>query len=222
MATGERLIELFRQLDRTETTELGRVLEALDELTWTDERLDQILREADANRDGKIQYGEFVRWLFSDGGGQACTGGQDLSKGLRFQVEALVGLRELAAVPADERREQSFDSPGCDASKVCDAIRLPTSFQSNGSNEPWLPAMAAWQEKGLGHVLVFAEQDRSGVRKPWAETVAADLLDGSYPNDRGGLGVRSLGVPPRNGYSAVFTEHDLGCGLGFFWLLDMH
>lgn len=28
--------------------ELGRVLEALDEVTWTDERLDQILREARA------------------------------------------------------------------------------------------------------------------------------------------------------------------------------
>ena len=27
--------------------------------------------QADANRDGKIQYGEFVRWLFSEGGGQA-------------------------------------------------------------------------------------------------------------------------------------------------------
>lgn len=26
--------------------------------------------QADANRDGKIQYGEFVRWLFSEGGGQ--------------------------------------------------------------------------------------------------------------------------------------------------------
>ena len=31
------------------------MLEALDELTWTEERLDALLREADANRDGKIQ-----------------------------------------------------------------------------------------------------------------------------------------------------------------------
>ncbi|CAK9079419.1 MutS protein homolog 5 [Durusdinium trenchii] len=157
MATGERLIELFRQLDRTLHRglkrcfligqELGRVLEALDDLTWTDERLDQILREArieprsvaaagvaptsgafgpergapkadptadrwatphaDANRDGKIQYGEFVRWLFSDGSGQAafCRTVKDLSNGLRFQVEALVGLRELCAVPEAERRK---------------------------------------------------------------------------------------------------------------------
>ena len=30
---------------------------------------------------------------------------QDLSKGLRFQVEALVGLRELSAVPEAERLE---------------------------------------------------------------------------------------------------------------------
>ena len=30
---------------RTPSEELGRVLEALDDLTWTDERLDEILRE---------------------------------------------------------------------------------------------------------------------------------------------------------------------------------
>ena len=29
---------------------------------------------------------------------------QDISKGLRFQVEALVGLRELCSVPEKERR----------------------------------------------------------------------------------------------------------------------
>ncbi|CAK9004219.1 unnamed protein product [Durusdinium trenchii] len=105
--TKTSVSEPFRWPRHGHGRELGRVLEALDDLTWTDERLDQILREADANRDGKIQYGEFVRWLFSDGSGQAafCRTVKDLSNGLRFQVEALVGLRELCAVPEAERRK---------------------------------------------------------------------------------------------------------------------
>ncbi|CAE7913937.1 unnamed protein product [Symbiodinium sp. KB8] len=112
MATTDRLIELFRQLDRNgdgviERKELGRVLEALDPISWTDERIDQLLIEADTNVDGKIQYGEFVRWLFTDGSDQAafCRSVKDISKGLRFQVEALVGLRELCSVPEKERKE---------------------------------------------------------------------------------------------------------------------
>ncbi|CAE7649019.1 unnamed protein product [Symbiodinium pilosum] len=112
MATTDRLISLFRQLDRNgngviERKELGRVLEALDPISWTDERIDQLLIEADTNVDGKIQYGEFVRWLFTDGSDQAafCRSVKDISKGLRFQVEALVGLRELCSVPEKERNE---------------------------------------------------------------------------------------------------------------------
>eukprot|EP00439_Symbiodinium_sp_Y106_P049421 s1895_g6.t1 len=100
MATTDRLIELFRQLDRNGDG-------ALDPISWTDERIDQLLIEADTNVDGKIQYGEFVRWLFTDGSDQAafCRSVKDISKGLRFQVEALVGLRELCSVPEKERKE---------------------------------------------------------------------------------------------------------------------
>eukprot|EP00913_Durusdinium_trenchii_P034112 g31927.t1 len=106
LLSGELLSGRDRALgygEHTKTGELGRVLEALDDLTWTDERLDQILREADANRDGKIQYGEFVRWLFSDGSGQAafCRTVKDLSNGLRFQVEALVGKSLIATRGCD-------------------------------------------------------------------------------------------------------------------------
>ena len=141
MATGERLIELFRQLDRNgngviEREELRRVLEALDEVTWTEQRLDAILREADATRAGTIQRptgGVGGSWPWWWGGtGSSCAGSsrrargrrrsagrsrrhfegclgwpktssQDLSKGVRFQVEALVGLRELAALPEADR-----------------------------------------------------------------------------------------------------------------------
>ncbi|CAJ1414631.1 unnamed protein product [Effrenium voratum] len=111
MATGEKLIEIFRQLDRNgngsiEREELGRVLEALDGFAWSDERLDLLLREADTNIDGKIQYGEFVRWLFTDGKEQAafCRTVKDLSKGLRFRVEAMVGLKELSSLKEADRR----------------------------------------------------------------------------------------------------------------------
>lgn len=43
--------------------ELGRVLEALDEVTWTDDRLDQILREV-----GEPWSGKGLPWMLGNGG----------------------------------------------------------------------------------------------------------------------------------------------------------
>jgi len=50
--------------------ELVQVLQLLDGERWTDQRIDDLVLAADANHDGKIQFGEFLRWVFSGEGPQ--------------------------------------------------------------------------------------------------------------------------------------------------------
>jgi ankyrin repeat protein len=60
---------LFRQFDQNndgtiERDELVAVLQNLDKETWTSERIDELIIAADTNKDGKIQFDEFLRWIF--------------------------------------------------------------------------------------------------------------------------------------------------------------
>lgn len=86
-----------------------------------------------------------------------------------------MGLRELAAVPADERRIQlggpsllevwygEFAAPAIRKGLLVAAVGPPDAVPAKPwwFPTPWPPPVFP-QEKGLGHVLVFASQDRSG------------------------------------------------------------
>eukprot|EP00929_Paragymnodinium_shiwhaense_P057148 TRINITY_DN2859_c0_g2_i1.p1 TRINITY_DN2859_c0_g2~~TRINITY_DN2859_c0_g2_i1.p1 ORF type:complete len:452 (+),score=179.53 TRINITY_DN2859_c0_g2_i1:133-1488(+) len=67
-------LDLFRRFDlnangEIEREELMKVLQHLDgdgSTSWTEERVDQLLKAADANRDGKIQLQEFLTYVFGE------------------------------------------------------------------------------------------------------------------------------------------------------------
>eukprot|EP00931_Biecheleriopsis_adriatica_P102078 TRINITY_DN77101_c0_g1_i1.p1 TRINITY_DN77101_c0_g1~~TRINITY_DN77101_c0_g1_i1.p1 ORF type:complete len:647 (-),score=156.53 TRINITY_DN77101_c0_g1_i1:155-2095(-) len=108
----QQVIGLFKVFDRNgdgviDRQELGRVLDALDPISWDDERLDQMLREADTNLDGKIQYDEFTRWLFTPSADRTtfCRSVKDLAKDLIYVVRAAAALRELDAAPEAQKKK---------------------------------------------------------------------------------------------------------------------
>jgi len=68
----EHVTTVFQHFDRNgdgviQREELVQVLRLLDGDSWTDERIDELVIAADANRDGKIQFDEFLKWVFSSG-----------------------------------------------------------------------------------------------------------------------------------------------------------
>lgn len=68
----EHVSSVFQHFDRNgdgviQREELVQVLQLLDGESWTDERIDELVAAADANRDGQIQFDEFLKWVFSGG-----------------------------------------------------------------------------------------------------------------------------------------------------------
>lgn len=106
----EKVCALFKSFDRNgdgaiDREELARLLDALDPSHWSDKKLDEMLREADLNVDGKIQYGEFTQWLFATGPDQNTffRSVRDLAPGLKDRVRAAQALQELSAADESER-----------------------------------------------------------------------------------------------------------------------
>lgn len=65
---ADKTVELFRRLDENQDgtvtrDELKRVFKFLDPLRMDNDRLDMLLHSVDTNKDGAIQYSEFVMWL---------------------------------------------------------------------------------------------------------------------------------------------------------------
>ncbi|CAE8651384.1 unnamed protein product, partial [Polarella glacialis] len=104
------VFEQFQQFDRNgdgviDLHELSDVLRHLDAGVWTEERIDQVLKLADTNGDGRIQLEEFVHWMFG-----GVSDSSDLAKRLQETVqlankaledenlpsfcETLIGLRQ--------------------------------------------------------------------------------------------------------------------------------
>lgn len=67
--------------------ELGRVLKHLDAKVWTDAKVSQIMSVADTNQDGRIQFEEFVNWIF---------GGGDQTSGIQKKLQELISLANVA------------------------------------------------------------------------------------------------------------------------------
>jgi len=66
----EHVTAVFQHFDANgdgeiQREELVQVLQLLDGERWTDQRIDDLVVAADANHDGKIQFGEFLKWVFS-------------------------------------------------------------------------------------------------------------------------------------------------------------
>jgi len=65
-----KVVSTFRRFDNNgdgtiDRQELREVFQRLDPTVWSDARLDQIMEEADVNKDSKIDIEEFVAWIFS-------------------------------------------------------------------------------------------------------------------------------------------------------------
>lgn len=72
----EHVMSLFQACDTNQDgvisqDEFRQMLRLLDDKSWTDEQINQMLDAADLNRDGQIQFGEFAKWVFGSSDQQA-------------------------------------------------------------------------------------------------------------------------------------------------------
>eukprot|EP00930_Biecheleria_cincta_P046942 TRINITY_DN32467_c0_g1_i1.p1 TRINITY_DN32467_c0_g1~~TRINITY_DN32467_c0_g1_i1.p1 ORF type:complete len:301 (-),score=58.73 TRINITY_DN32467_c0_g1_i1:99-1001(-) len=70
MAEKVEVRKMFEQFDANsdgsiDLAELGEVLQWLDSRAWSDTEVEQVFRKMDFNKDNKIQYREFVEWIYS-------------------------------------------------------------------------------------------------------------------------------------------------------------
>jgi Ca2+-binding EF-hand superfamily protein len=75
--TEEAIREAFQQVDTDgdgfiTRTELQNLFRKIDPSSWSPDKVDDLLKAADANNDGRIQYDEFVRWVM-EGGEGSCS-----------------------------------------------------------------------------------------------------------------------------------------------------
>jgi len=76
----DSVLEQFRRFDKNgdgiiTKAELRRVMQELDAKVWTEKHLSQLVRAVDKNGDGKIQFEEFVSWLYNAPEDQVQTNG---------------------------------------------------------------------------------------------------------------------------------------------------
>jgi len=70
---GDEVKLIFQLFDadndgKVTTTELKSTLQSLDPATWTDEKVDKVIRAYDGNGDGFLQFTEFWGWISGHGG----------------------------------------------------------------------------------------------------------------------------------------------------------
>lgn len=105
-----KIVEAFRRFDLNgdgliTKDELGEVLRRLDPKTWTNSRLDKLFKGADVDKDGKLSYDEFTKWLMS-------TPASDASR---------KAVMEAAAKAEKEGSKEAKDSPMKDKAVVTKA-----------------------------------------------------------------------------------------------------
>lgn len=91
------VMDQFRKFDQNgdgviDRQELARVLKHLDAKAWTDVAIGQIMSVADTNQDGRIQFEEFLQWIFGFG---------DSRKGISAKVDQHITLASMAASAED-------------------------------------------------------------------------------------------------------------------------
>lgn len=90
MASSGEVAALFRKFDKNhdgaiDMQELKEVFQTIDPATWTDERVESLMRQVDADRDNKIRYNEFVEWIFS--GEDDCGVFYDVASHIQISIE---------------------------------------------------------------------------------------------------------------------------------------
>mmetsp|Transcript_21342 Transcript_21342/g.54414 ORF Transcript_21342/g.54414 Transcript_21342/m.54414 type:complete len:919 (+) Transcript_21342:109-2865(+) len=86
------IMDQFQRFDQNgdgviDRQELAQVLKFLDSGIWTDESINQVMIIADRNRDGQIQFDEFVQWIF----------GEDGRTGLAERMQSMIQEAQKAA-----------------------------------------------------------------------------------------------------------------------------
>jgi len=107
------LYHVFRAFDQNgdgeiDKTELLNILQSFDSDKWTSERVDAILKSADLNKDGVLQYEEFVNYLEKDPEGEFS---KDAAKVKPIPPEAIVELVRQASTMSEEAGKPDLLGP---------------------------------------------------------------------------------------------------------------
>eukprot|EP00930_Biecheleria_cincta_P041042 TRINITY_DN28116_c0_g1_i1.p1 TRINITY_DN28116_c0_g1~~TRINITY_DN28116_c0_g1_i1.p1 ORF type:complete len:779 (-),score=139.50 TRINITY_DN28116_c0_g1_i1:56-2308(-) len=118
--TAQHIVMVFKCFDTDGDGRIGRkdmagVLQSIDPGYWSEDKLDEVLREADLNADGKLQYEELVKWIFKKGDHQRAFGNavDQLAQLVKEDVRRVVineALRELKAAAKDKEERVTLRS----------------------------------------------------------------------------------------------------------------
>lgn len=103
-----QVLTVFQQFDINrdgciDRNELKQVMQTLDPVLWSDRRTCKLLQSLDRNRDGRLQYQEFVQW--------ACS--EDTSQEMKLFREALHISREEGQAAPKTLPRSRHPSPSC-------------------------------------------------------------------------------------------------------------
>eukprot|EP00927_Polykrikos_kofoidii_P008632 TRINITY_DN1359_c0_g1_i2.p1 TRINITY_DN1359_c0_g1~~TRINITY_DN1359_c0_g1_i2.p1 ORF type:complete len:300 (-),score=62.23 TRINITY_DN1359_c0_g1_i2:157-1056(-) len=76
VADRDLVVQIFKKFDDDgngliDAGELRNILQEIDGDLFSDDQVDDVFREADYNRDGKIAFQEFIDWMWAEEGGAA-------------------------------------------------------------------------------------------------------------------------------------------------------
>lgn len=86
--------------------ELARLLQTLDKATWTERKISTLIRAVDSDRNGKIDFDEFVRWMMARPSDKSRTAVKSAAKA-DDGATAEADTTEGAKVEADKPSEKS-------------------------------------------------------------------------------------------------------------------
>lgn len=183
--TGKLIIDTFKKFDSNQDgkisrDELKRVLKAIGGGNFDDASVDAMLQASDTNKDGFIQYEEFVNWVTQDMGKpqQKAGGGKDaLDKRGAFSLDYRKLLPTRFEVDIKERynmenheigaggfgkvfvaRDKAFDNRKVAVKKVQKTTKTPTE---SGSLDKEIQVMKELDHPNICKLLATFEEGRN-------------------------------------------------------------